>query len=144
MISPLCKSVTEVMFWFVMLREWKHWKHSPWACPFSGVRFRVAFHFQKIIFLQLLQIWCSYCFHSDADQLWMHTHKATTRQSVWNRFYWQSKIQPPILELSHMHMKWLELWQFPQTIYVVNQLLFAVWGVWNQNTKIQNHIRPIV
>ena len=24
------------------------------------------------------------------------THKATTRQSVWNRFYWQSKIQPPI------------------------------------------------
>ena len=24
------------------------------------------------------------------------THKATTRQSAWNRFYWQSKIRPPI------------------------------------------------
>ena len=24
-----------------------------------------------------------------------HTHKATTRQSVWNRLYWQSKPQPP-------------------------------------------------
>ena len=31
------------------------------------------FYFQKIIFLQLLQIWSSYCFHCDTDQLWMHT-----------------------------------------------------------------------
>ena len=55
------------------VREWKHRKHSPWTCLFSGVEFRGAFHFQKIIFLQLLQIWSSYCFHCGADQLWTHT-----------------------------------------------------------------------
>ena len=53
--------------------EQKHQKYSPWACPFSGVKFHGAFHFQKIIFLQLLQIWSSYCFHCDTDQLWRHT-----------------------------------------------------------------------
>ena len=79
------------------VHEWKHRKYSPWACPFSGVEFHGTFHFQKIIFLQLFQIWSSYCFHCDTDQLWTHSiHKATTRQSVWNRFYWQSKIWPPI------------------------------------------------
>ena len=35
--------------------EQKHWKYSPWACPFSGVEFHGTFQFQKIIFLQLLQ-----------------------------------------------------------------------------------------
>ena len=55
------------------VREWKHWKHSPWVCSFSGVKFCGAFHFQKLIFLQLLQIWSSYCFHCDTDQLWTHT-----------------------------------------------------------------------
>ena len=33
------------------------------------------------------------------------THKATSRQSVWYRFYWQSKIRPPnvhLLALSHI------------------------------------------
>ena len=81
------------------VRERKHWKYSPWACPFSGDKFCGAFHFQKIIFLQLLQIWSSYCFHCDTDQLWTNyerTHKATTRQSVSNGFYWQSKIWPCI------------------------------------------------
>ena len=41
-----------------------------------AVEFRGAFHFQKIIFLHLLQIWSSYswyCFHCDTDQLWTHT-----------------------------------------------------------------------
>ena len=52
--------------------EWKHRKHWTWACPFSGVEFCGAFHFQKIIFLQLLQIWSSYCY-CDTDQLWTHT-----------------------------------------------------------------------
>ena len=28
--------------------EWKHRKHSLWACPFSGVEFHGAFHIQKI------------------------------------------------------------------------------------------------
>ena len=55
------------------VRERMHRKYSPWACLFSGVKLRGAFHFQKIIFLQLLQIWSSYCFHCDTDQLWMHT-----------------------------------------------------------------------
>ena len=55
------------------VREWKHRKHSLWASPFSGVEFHGAFHFQKIIFLRLLQIWSSYCFHCSTAQLWMHT-----------------------------------------------------------------------
>ena len=55
------------------VKWYPHWKHPPWACPFSGVKFCGAFHFQKAIFLQLLQIWSSYCFHCDTDQLWMHT-----------------------------------------------------------------------
>ena len=55
------------------VREWKHQKYSPWACPFSGVKFQGTFHFQKIMFLQLLQIWSSYCFHCDTDHLWKHT-----------------------------------------------------------------------
>ena len=77
------------------VHEWKHRKHSPWACLFSRVKFRGAFHFQKIIFLQLLQIWSSYCFHCDTDQLWMHT-QSNNKTKCLNRFYWQSKIQPPI------------------------------------------------
>ena len=55
------------------VREWKHQKHSPWACLFLGVKFCGTSHFQKIIFLHLLQIWSSYCFHCDTDQLWTHT-----------------------------------------------------------------------
>ena len=55
------------------VREWKHRKHSLWACPFSEVEFQGAFHLKKIIFLQLLHIWSSYCFHCDTDQLWTHT-----------------------------------------------------------------------
>ena len=70
-ISPQCKSMTNVLIRHV--REWKHQKYSPWACPFSGVKFCGAFHFQKMIFLQLLQIWSSYCFNCDTDQLWTHT-----------------------------------------------------------------------
>ena len=73
-------------------------KALTWVCPFSRVRFCGAFRFQKIIFLQLFQIWSSYCFHCDTDQLWTHT-QATTRQSIWNRFYWQSKIWSPICTL---------------------------------------------
>ena len=71
--------------------EWKHQKYSPWACPFSGVEFCGAFHFQKIIFLQLLQIWSSYCFHYDTDQLWMHTQSNNK-----TKCFKQSKICPPI------------------------------------------------
>ena len=48
-------------------------KALTWVCPFSRVRFCGAFRFQKIIFLQLFQIWSSYCFHCDTDQLWTHT-----------------------------------------------------------------------
>ena len=61
------------MFWFVMYVNESIEKYLPWACPFSGVKFHGTFHFQKIIFLQLLQIWSSYCFHCDTDQLWTHT-----------------------------------------------------------------------
>ena len=43
-ISPLCKSVTEVVF-ICHVREWKHQKYSLRACPFSGVEFRGAFYF---------------------------------------------------------------------------------------------------
>ena len=90
------------------VREWKHRKHSPWACPFSGVEFRGAFHFKKIIFLQLLQI----CYE--------RTHKATTRQSVWNGFYWQSKIGPPICAPfgTKSYIKKVKLW-----VYVTHQIL---------------------
>ena len=78
--------------------EWKHRKYSLWACPFSGVEFCGAFHFQKIIFLQLFQIWSSYCFDCDTDQLWMHT-QSNNKTKCLNGFYWQSKIWPPICAL---------------------------------------------
>ena len=93
--------------------EWKHWKRSPWACPFSG-------GFQIIIFLQLLQIWSSYCFHCDK-----RTHKATTRQSVENWFYWQSKILPPfahLLALSHV-------WFLIEIPLISNQFLTTNWWI---------------
>ena len=60
------------------VHEWKHRKHSPWACLFSGVEFHGAFHFQKIIFS------CSrFGAHIVSTVIltnYEHTHKATTRQ----------------------------------------------------------------
>ena len=41
------------------------------------------------------------------------THKATTRQSVWNGFYWQSKIRPPICAPfgTKSYILWLSFFQ---------------------------------
>ena len=99
----LYKLMTEVIFWFLICHEWKHRKHSLWVCPFSGLEFRGAFTFKN-----------KYC--SSSSRFGTHivstviltnykrTHKATTRQSVWNRFYWQSEPPPNahLLALSHI------------------------------------------
>ena len=69
------------------LRDWKHWKHSPWACPFSAVEFRGSFLLSK-------NKYCSSCFRFGShiiSTVIVITHESThkaTRQSVWNRFYW--------------------------------------------------------
>ena len=68
----VCAFIIGQYYWGnVLIRHVCEWKHR--AGLFSGVEFRGAFHFQKIKFLQLLQIWSSYCFHYDTDQLWTHT-----------------------------------------------------------------------
>ena len=72
-ISPLCKSVTEVMFWFVMYMNESIESTHRERVRFQGSNFVALFTFKKIIFFQLLQIWSSYCFHCDTDQLWRHT-----------------------------------------------------------------------
>ena len=85
------------------VREWKHRKYSPWACPFSGVEFRGTFHFQKIIFLQLLQIW------SILFPLWywpiMNAHTKRQQDKVFQMDFIDSqKSNPPfahLLALSH-------------------------------------------
>ena len=60
-------------------------------CPFSGVKFHGAFHYFSS---------CSrFGAHIVSTVIltnYEHTHKATTKQSVWNGFYWQSKVWPPI------------------------------------------------
>ena len=83
----------------------------------SVFRGQISWPFALSIFflLQLLQIWSSYCFHRDTDQLWTHVHKAATRQSVSNGFYWQSKIRPPfahLLALSLVHCYSVNGWFF--------------------------------
>ena len=86
------------------VREWKHQKYSPWTCLFSGVEFHGAFHFQKIIFLQLLQIWSSYYFHCDTDQLWTHTKQQ--QDKMFQTDFIDSQISDPpfahLLALSHI------------------------------------------
>ena len=105
-ISPLCKSVTEVMFWFVMYAnesiESTHCEHV----HFQGLDLCVAFHFQKIIFLQLHQIWSSYCFHRDTDQLWTHT-QSNKKTKCLKRILLSQKSDPPfahLLALSHINI----------------------------------------
>ena len=111
-VSPLYKSVTEVMFWFT-IREWKHRKRSPWACLFSisVVKFCGTFHIQKLIFLQLLQIWSSYCFHCDADQLWTHTQSNNRTKCLKQILLTVNETRPPICTpfgtKSYMWNSWL-------------------------------------
>ena len=90
-ISPLCKSVTEVMFWFIMyVNESIESTHHELVC-FQGSNFVALF---TLIFLYFSS--CSRFVSTVILTNYKRTHKAATRQSVWNRFYWQSKTQPPI------------------------------------------------
>ena len=64
----------------------------------SIFRGRISWHFSLS-----KKLYFSSCFRFGAHIVstviltnYERTHKATTRQSVWNRFYWQSKIRPPI------------------------------------------------
>ena len=83
------------MFWFIMYVnesiESTHREHV----RFQGSNFVVLFTFKKLYF--------SSCFRFGVHIVsaviltnYERTHKATTRQSVSNRFYWQSKLGPPI------------------------------------------------
>ena len=76
------------------VREWKHRKYSPWACPFSGVNFSWRFSLSKNISpaapdlkLTLFPLW-----------YWpiMNAHTKQQQDEVFETFYWQSKIWPPI------------------------------------------------
>ena len=78
--------------------ERKHRKYPLWACPFSGVEFCGAFHFQKKIILQLLQIWSSYCVHCNTDQLWMHT-QSNNKTKCFKRILLTVKNRPPFAHL---------------------------------------------
>ena len=90
-ISPLCKSVIKVMFWFVMyLIESTHCERV----RFQGSDFVALFTFN--IFFSSCSRFGAHIVSTVILTNYECTDKATTRQSVWNRFYWQSKIQPPI------------------------------------------------
>ena len=83
------------MFWFVMyVNESIKSTHHERVC-FQGSNSMALFTFKKLYFSS-----CSrFGAHIGSTVIltnYEHTHKATTRQSVWNRFYWQSKIWPPI------------------------------------------------
>ena len=89
------------------VREWKHWKYSPWACPFSGVEFCGAFHFQKNnispavpdLELILFPLW-----------YWpiMHAHTKQQQDKVFETDFIDSqKSDPPfahLLALSHIYI----------------------------------------
>ena len=100
--------------------EWKHRKYSPWACLFSGVEFCGAFHFQKIIFLQLLQIWSSYCFHCDTDQLWTHT-QSNNKTKCFKRILLTVKNPTP-----HLCTFWHQVIYI--YIYKISNKLDSDWG----------------
>ena len=83
------------MFWFVMyVNESIESTHRE-RVRFQGSNFVALFTFKKSYFSS-----CSrFGAHIVSTVIltnYERTHKATTRQSVWNRFYWQSKIRPPI------------------------------------------------
>ena len=95
------------MFWFVM-----YVSESTKSTHREFVRFQgsnsVAFHFQKIIFLQWLQIWSSYCFHCDTEQLWTKQQQDKVFETD---FIDSQKSDPPfahLLALSHV-------WTHPDT-----------------------------
>ena len=94
-ISPLCKSVTEVMFWFIMyVNESIESTHRERVC-FQGSNF-VALFTLKILYFSSCSRFRAHIVSTVILTNYERTHKATTRQSVWNGFYWESKIQPPI------------------------------------------------
>ena len=91
----------------VLIRHVCEWKHPLWACPFSGVEFCGTFHFQKLIFLQLLQIWSSYCFHCDTDQLWTHTQSNNKTKGLKQILLTVKNLTSPfahLLALSHVQV----------------------------------------
>ena len=92
---PLCKLATDAMFWFVTYVN-KNIESTHCECVhFQGSNAMVLFTFKSKYFSS-----CSRFISPIASTViptnYKRTHNATTRQSVWNRFYWQSKIQPPI------------------------------------------------
>ena len=93
--SPLCKLATDAMFWFVTYVN-KNIESTHCECVhFQGSNAMVLFTFKSKYFSS-----CSRFISPIASTVtptnYKRTHNATTRQSVWNRFYWRSKIQPPI------------------------------------------------
>ena len=79
----------------------KHWCLMQWRTTvtervrFQGLNSVALFTFKNKYFSS----WSRFGAHIVSTVILTNyecTHKATTRQSVWNRFYWQSKIRPPI------------------------------------------------
>ena len=110
-ISPLYKLVTEVMFWFVMyVNKSIKSTHRESVC-FQGSNSVALFTFKNKYFSS-----CSrFGAHIVSTVIltnYEHTHKATTRQSVWNRFYWQSKIGPPICAPFGTKSYWAIQWSW--------------------------------
>ena len=54
------------------------------------------FSLSKIIFHHLLQIWISYCFHCDTDQLWTHTQSNNKTKCLKQILFDSQKSDPPI------------------------------------------------
>ena len=103
-ISSLYKLVTEVMFWFVMYinksNESTHHEHV----HFQGSNFLVLFTF-KNKYVSSCSRFGAHIVSTVILTNYERTHKAATRQSIWNKFYWHSKTWPPfahLLALSHV------------------------------------------
>ena len=95
-ISPLCKSVTEVMFRFAMYMNESIESTHRECVRFQGSNFVALFTFSLFCFFSSCSRFGARIVSTVILTNYERTHKATTRQSVWNRFYWQSKIWPPI------------------------------------------------
>ena len=101
----------------------------------SIFRGRISWHFSLS-----KKLYFSSCFRFGAHIVstviltsYERTHKETTRQSVWNGFYWQSKIRPPFahhLALSHIYIQWyiyicsLQSWNW--LVFRIEQLKMGI------------------
>ena len=85
------------MFWFIMYVIVNESTHREHAC-FQGLNFVPRFTFKKYNFSSCSRFG-AHIVSTVILTSYERTHKATTRQIVWNRFYWQSKSEPPFAHL---------------------------------------------